>query len=164
MTTRFPALLLAVASSGVLFTTPVLSQEIVVSSRTALVNEAARVSRQLDMRLANEAFPSHSEGFAIVRFTAGADGRAQGVRLHHGSGKHALDKSAVRAVSKLKHLEGLRAGIPEGTTIQANVVVAPNLAARDRIARKLKAYEAERMARAPGEKVIALTALGARTR
>jgi hypothetical protein len=134
---------------------PALSKksEIVVAADSANV----AVSRDLDRQLNAAAFrQDHGDGYAIVRFERGEDGRPANVTFYRRSGVLSVDRLARRAVSRL----GARGGLPEtgdaNQPYQANIVLATSEPSYRKLAADLAKAERQRLASRPAETKVAV--------
>jgi hypothetical protein len=134
---------------------PALSKksEIVVAADSANV----AVSRDLDRQLNAAAFrQNHGDGYAIVRFERGEDGRPANVTFYRRSGVLSVDRLARRAVSRL----GARGGLPEtgdaNQPYQANIVLATSEPSYRKLAADLAKAERQRLASRPAETKVAV--------
>ncbi|MXO47607.1 TonB family protein [Erythrobacter vulgaris] len=121
------ALALATTVSAALLAEPVLSQSIVVTPDVSHQEFVEKVTRDLDRQLdRTNVFASQpsGEGISIVRFTRASDGSVSNVKIYRESGKRAFDRIAMRAVSRLRSLETLPAGVRPDQLYQANIIFA----------------------------------------
>lgn len=84
--------------------------------------------------------------FVVVRFTCGEDGMPSNVTVLRKSRDSRFNREAARAVSALKGLHPLPAGLATGRTLQANVVFATNESDMARQVARLRQSERIRMA------------------
>lgn len=158
--TKLDALSLSAALAFAAAAAPALSEqkEIVVSSDSAI----AEISRDLDSQLevaAGLAREAHGDGYAIVRFERGADGRPENVTFYRRSGSSSVDRLARTAVRRL----GAREGLPDtgvaNQQFQANIVLATSQDSLRELSAELAKAERQRMASSGAEStVLALTA------
>lgn len=95
-------------------------------------------------------------GFVSVRFECGPDGKPRNLAIVHQADRR-LDLQAMRAVSSLRSLHPLPAGMEPGRMMQANVIFADSAEDLQRQTRLLRHAEAARMASSPAERdVLAL--------
>ena len=66
-------------------------------------------------------------GSVSVRFQCSEDGRPAALALHRKSGSRALDLAAMRAVSGVKTLHPMPAGLPSNQTFEANILFASSM-------------------------------------
>lgn len=121
-------LALATTVSAALLAEPVLSQNIVVRPDVSHQEFVEKVTRDLDRQLERgrvfDFFQPSGEGISIVRFTRASDGSVSNVKIYRESGKRAFDRIAMRAVSRLRSLETLPAGVRPDQLYQANIIFA----------------------------------------
>ena len=138
--------LFALAAALLVTTAPATSQGIVVSAETAAVD---LVSRDLDRKLLHAEGirrQATGEGLAMVRFYRDADGRPTDVTLYRKSGRHDVDRIALRAVSRLGRAAPLPVGRGEGQIFQANIILANGHGAHAALAREMVRLEQARLA------------------
>lgn len=123
----------------------------------------ARLTNELDHRLAT--VTSHrfvrdsGDGFAVVMFRCGPDGRAQDINLVQSSNNDYVNRTAMRAISGLRKLHPMPAELKTGQLVRANIVLADDGDGIDRQLRKLrKATSSRTVAATQGERVIVLNA------
>jgi TonB family protein len=138
------------------------NQPIVVSAASV----EAKVSRDLDRQLENAARTArydHGDGYAMVRFTRGADGRPENISFYRRSGVSGVDRLARTAVKRL----GLNGGLPDtgvaNQPFQANIVLATSQPAFERLAADLGRAERQRLASSAGERAVVAVSGGSRT-
>ncbi|WP_370031664.1 energy transducer TonB family protein [Qipengyuania mesophila] len=138
--------LFALAAALSLTAVPATSQEIVVSADAAALD---LVSRDLDRNLLRAEWPRASttgEGLVMVRFHRGADGRPEEVTLYRASGRHDVDRLALRAVAALGRSAPLPAFGGAGQVYQANVILANSGQAHASLQGQLTRLEQARLA------------------
>ncbi|MBX7458543.1 energy transducer TonB [Qipengyuania sp. 1NDH17] len=152
--TKILTLLLALVCSAAMLAEPLSSQSIVVTPENARAQFVERVSQDLDHQLlrASRWGDDYGEGIAVVRFTRGADGEPENVRLYRKTGTYGLDRTAVRAVNRLDSIKTVPAGIADDQVYQANIIFANNDRSLVRLSDKLDAEEAARLAMGGNER------------
>ncbi len=151
------ALALATAASAAVLAQPLLSQNIVVTPSVTHHEFVEKVSRDLDRQLSTVARLENApngEGISIVRFTRASDGDVENVKLYRASGKRGFDRVAMRAVSRLRSLDSVPAGVGRDQVYQANIIFAENVRDAGDLNRQLAAEEAARIASSPAERRI----------
>lgn len=142
---------------------PALSkmQEIVVSADSAEV----AVSRDLDRQLAAAARfdQAHGDGYAIVRFHRGEDGRPANVTFYRRSGVFSVDRLARNAVRRLGRDGGLPDTGAANQPFQANIVLATSERSYRKLAADLTSAEQRRLASSPKERAVVAVAGGSNT-
>lgn len=110
---------------------------------------AATVGQKLDriLRRPTIYYGDYPEGTVSVRFICGNDGRPAAVALYEGSGSYALDRIAVRAVSRIRTLHPLPAKAASNQAVRANIIFAASETSLVRQQEKLRVKEAMRVAR-----------------
>lgn len=163
---KLPTLALACALALAAAGNPALSQpapsqdEIVVSSDAAV----AELSRDLDRQLSASWLDrnGNGEGYAIVRFERGADGRPDNVTFYRRSGSGSVDRMARTAVRRLGAERGLPVTKDPEQKFQANIVVANSRQAHKKLVHRLAQAEARRLASSPAERTVLALSAGAR--
>ena len=154
---RLAILSAASALAVTLLAVPGMSQEIVVSSTRSTDVMIEQVNADLDRQL-NIASRRDRQligaGIAIVRFQCDENGKPDNVALFRRSGDRAVDRTAMRAVSKLSTLHPLPASLEKDQLFQANIVLAQDYVTLDRLSKKLEREEAARIASSPGERTV----------
>lgn len=143
---KLPFTALAGALLAVAVAAPATSQGIVVSAETSTLD---LVSRDLDRQLLRTEWPRRQatgEGLAMVRFHRGADGRPTDVTLYRKSGRHDVDRLALRAVSGLGRNAALPVTGGAGQVFQANIILANSDSAHAALADDLVRLEQARLA------------------
>ena len=136
-------------------------KDIVVSSDSAVAQVSHDLDRQLDFA-ARQMRDAHGDGYAIVRFERGADGRPANVTFYRRSGSSSVDRLARQAVRRL----GARDGLPDtgvaNQTYQANIVLANSEDSRRELATRLAWAEKQRLASSSAERTVLALSAGAR--
>lgn len=120
-----------------------------------------RLGRELDQRLAHSARHGKigDDGYAVIEFRCGPDGRAQNIALVHSSKDRDVNKTAMRAIAGLKKLHPMPTELKIGQKVRVNIVVAEDAKVLDRELRKLHTATPSRsVAEIDGERVIVLNA------
>ena len=142
---------------------PALSgpKEIVVSSDSAVVEMSQDLDRQLDLT-ARQLRENHGDGYAIVRFARGENGRPANVSFYRRSGSPSVDRLARTAVRRL----GGQGGLPDtgvaGQTYQANIVLANSEESARKLTADLARAEKQRLASSLAERTVLALSAGAR--
>ncbi len=141
-------LTLATACAAAMLAQPVLSQSIVVSPEVSEQQFVESVSKDLNTKLrqASRWNEPVGEGITIVRFTRASDGEPDNVRLYRRSGKHNLDRTAMRAVRRLDSLDAVPRGVGRDQIYQANIIFANDGYGFAKLQEQLDAEETARMA------------------
>ncbi len=124
-------------------------QERIVVSASPVDTWQGAIGRNLDRNLARINFEDPrrpTDGIVQVRFECDEDGKPANVTVFRKSGNPRMDRGVVQAVSRLDSLHPLPEGISHGQLFQANVIVAGSEERFERLSRKLKQEEAERLA------------------
>ena len=151
------ALALATTVSAALLAEPVLSQNIVVTPDVSHQEFVEKVTRDLDRQLdrTNDfGYQPSGEGIVIVRFTRANDGSVSDVRLYRKSGKRAFDRISLKAVSRLRSLVSLPAGLGPDQIYQANIIFAEDGWGIYQLEQQLAADEKARRASSPLERKV----------
>lgn len=158
-----PALALGLALAFGASASPALSgpREIVVSSDSAIAEVSQDLARQLDLT-ARQMRETHGDGYAIVRFERGEDGRPENVTFYRRSGSSSVDRLARTAVRRLGGGDGLPDTGVANQMYQANIVLANSEeSARDLTVALLRA-EKQRLASSAAERTVLALSAGAR--
>lgn len=141
---------------------PALSapKEIVVSSDSAVAELSQDLDRQLDFA-ARDMRKSHGDGYAIVRFERGEDGRPANVTFYRRSGSASVDRLARSAVRRLGAKTGLPVTGVANQTYQANIVVANSERSHRALVAGLVRAEKQRLASSPAESTVLALSAGA---
>ncbi|MXO75657.1 TonB family protein [Altererythrobacter aerius] len=116
-----------------------------------------KLDRELDHEERRARPGQDQQGIVQLRFTRSADGRPSDVQVIRASSPGALQTSARRAVSRLRGIPEIPQGYAGTQNVHVNIVVAGSEGHMRKLTRQLRQWEAERMARAPGERrVLAL--------
>lgn len=138
------------------------NEPIVVSAESV----GATVSRDLNRQLEHAARSgrySHGDGYVMLRFNRGDDGRPENITFYRSSDASGVNRLARAAVRRL----GSRGGLPDtgvaNQPFQANIVLATSQLSHDRLAADLERAERYRLASSPGERAVIAVAGGSRT-
>lgn len=147
----------AALAATLLFSAGTQAEDIIVES-SSFTHEAwlTHVSRQLDARLTYPQMlttnSSQPAGAVSVRFVADQQGRPAALEVVRGSGTKALDRAAMRAVSKLNSLHPMPAAFNGNHLFRADIVFASSPSESAALARKLRQDNARRLlVRKPGD-------------
>ena len=124
-------------------------EDIVVIKSRSVDQMVAEVSNDLDRQLARSTryiSGPNGNGYAMVRFTAGSDGRPANVSIYRASGDFDSKRAALRAVKQIKSLRPLPAELDDGQQFLANIVIASDSWSKTRFEDELQQAEAERLA------------------
>ena len=144
--------------------TPALSKNepIVVSAESVGVSVSRDLNRQLEYA-ARFGLYHHGDGYVMLRFHRGDDGKPENITFYRRSGSSGVDRLARAAVRRL----GSRGGLPEtgiaNQPFQANIVLATSQLSHDRLAAELERAELNRLASAPGERAVIAVAGSSQT-
>lgn len=158
-----PALALGLALAFGATASPALSgpREIVVSSDSAVAEVSHDLGRQLDLA-ARQMRKTHGDGYAIVRFERGEDGRPANVTFYRRSGSPSVDRLARTAVRRL----GGGGGLPDTgvakQAYQANIVLATSEESARELTADLVRAEKQRLASSAAERTVLALSAGAR--
>lgn len=120
-------------------------EDIVVTQARSVDQMVDDVTHDLDRHL--RYLPEGSgNGYAMVRFTAGPDGRPDNVSVYRASGSIGATNVAVRAVKRIKTLRPLPPEIDENQQFLAQIVIASDHWSKQRLENELEQAEAERLA------------------
>ena len=157
-----PALALGLALAVGATASPALSgpREIVVSSDSAVAEVSHDLGRQLDLA-ARQMRKTHGDGYAIVRFERGEDGRPANVTFYRRSGSASVDRLARSAVRRLGAKTGLPVTGVANQTYQANIVVANSERSHRALVAGLVRAEKQRLASSPAESTVLALSAGA---
>ena len=147
-------LALAIAASAV----PAASKSdpIVVSGETVGASLSRDLDRQIDAatRFARN---SHGDGYAVLNFQRGEDGRPTNITFQRRSGVFSVDRLARTAVRRLGSDRGLPDTGLANQQFQANIVLATSQRSYDVLAADLARSERRRLASSSSDrKVIAI--------
>ncbi len=151
------ALALATTVSAALLAEPVFSQNIIVTPEVTHQEFVEKVTKDLDRQLDRTdifGFQPSGEGISIVRFTRSNNGGASDVKLYRKSGKRGFDRIAMQAVSRLRSLDALPAGVGPDQIYQANIIFAEDVWGIADLEQKLAGEEAARRASASSERKV----------
>lgn len=151
------ALALATSVSAALLAEPVFSQNIIVTPEVTHQEFVEKVTRDLDRQLERTdvfGFRPSGEGISIVRFSRATDGGVSNVKLYRESGKRAFDRISMKAVSRLRSLDTLPAGVGPDQVYQANIIFAEDAWGIEELEQQLTSEEAARRASAPSERKV----------
>lgn len=101
--------------------------------------------------------PSNRRGVALVRFRCSDEGRPTAVEMYQGSGNRRLDRLAMQAVTNLRGMHPLPAGIGKEQVYEAAIIVAPTQYQLDR---EIKRMALARSTGGSDPAVFALTVAG----
>lgn len=162
---RKALLTIASALAAATLVAPVQSQDIVVTSERSLDRFVEDVSANLDSELERAHIPLRSDpnGYAIVRFECGADGKPRNVTLFRRARDADVNRMARQAVGRLSSLHPLPRDLRDGQVIQANVVIARSEDHYQRLAAELSRSEAKRIASSESERRVVALRAGALT-
>lgn len=157
------ALTLALALAFGAAAAPAVSgpRDIVVSSDSAVAEVSQDLNRQLDLT-ARQMRETHGDGYAILRFERGADGRPENVTFYRRSGSSSVDRLARTAVRRLGGRDGLPDTGVSNQAYQANIVLANSEESRRKLAFALMQAEKQRLASSPAERTVLALSAGAR--
>ena len=160
---KFNALALPAALACAALATPALSEQddIVVSSDPAIAELSRDLDRELDFA-AEMGRVRHGDGFAMIRFERGDDGRPTNVKFYRHSGSSNIDRLARTAVRRLGRGDGLPVIGSGGQTYQANIVLATSEHSLRELSADLASAEKQRRASSAAERNVLALAAGAR--
>lgn len=123
-------------------------QEIVVTGsprEVALADWSQRVRQDLEnhMRPPNRLGAAFDEGVVAVGFRCTESGRPDGVAIVQSSGSNALDRAALRSVSRLTSLHPTVEGMRPDQKVVAQLLYLNSAVPEREIARHLKALDAK---------------------
>lgn len=130
------------------------SDDIVVSSKSAMVTWQQDTTRQLNRMLARTPVAhtaAPNDTIVQIEFTLGEDGRPTDITLLDGDANWSARQTAIYAVRRLGDLSDVPVTNPQGTRFLANLIFADNAETRDQLAAKLDRSERTRLAAADGE-------------
>ncbi len=149
----------ALALGAFTATTPAIAGDdgIVVQSQAAMEEWSQDVTRSLNRGLIQSERFSNTRpksGIVQVRFTVGADGKAENVSLYRSSGHAPTDRVATRAVRWIARLGDAPVQNLRDQTFQANIIFAPDAPEHEALARKLEQMESARIASSGAEESV----------
>jgi len=144
--------LTAIFAVPLLATSVHASDPIIVESKQPTVSEwAADLQKQLErtgQRDTPGLYVAARSGLVSVDFQRGNDGKPSAVSIASKSGSGAMDRQALRLVSRINHLEMLPAGLKQSQVFRANIIFAEDSFEQEALLRRL----ARTAAAAPGSR------------
>lgn len=123
--------------------------DIIVSPSSEVQQWQDDTSRDLDRALSSGSTRyrgAPNNAIVQVTFKLGENGRADDVSIINGEGNYFAKRIAVRAVKRLRDLDGVPVEDPQAVTFLANIIFANSDTSQKRLERRLAGMERERLA------------------
>ncbi|QFT76633.1 hypothetical protein [Erythrobacter sp. THAF29] len=124
------------------------SDDIIVSPSAAMEQWQQDTTRDLNRALSTGGVRYRGEpdnAIVQVAFSLSEDGKADDVRLYNDEGNWVAQRTALRAVKRLKDLGEVPVENPQGAQFLANIIFADNERAHERLEARLAQWERARI-------------------